>query len=174
RRPLLHRRIGCVSLELFNAFPRQHDSTVWNAVGNGFDGGFVPKGARRVGLSAEGTTLAPGSQEEEWRVHRMCEVVSALGPSKWHSYPDALPDDAFFKQPSPSLTLGELRAPPGELLNKAWVSMDRAMVQVAHEYLRDRGGGLSEEQACVAISQWEENMPWGPEQGAQKYELGEG
>ncbi|KAI0765714.1 P-loop containing nucleoside triphosphate hydrolase protein [Trametes elegans] len=182
--PLLHRRIGRVSPELFNAFPRRHNLTVWDAVGTGFDGGFVPKGARRVGLAADGTPLAPGSQEEEWRVHRMREVVRALGPSRWHSHPDALPDDAFLKQPFPSLTPGEqsivllmralVGAPPLVLLDEAWAGMDRAMVQAAHEYLRDGGGGLSEEQACIVVSHWEEEVPWGPEQGVQRYRLDEG
>ena len=80
--PLLHRRIGRVSPELFNAYPRRHSLTVWDAIGTGFDGGFVPKGRRGVGVGADGAPLPPGGHEEEWRVGRMREVMRNLGPSQ--------------------------------------------------------------------------------------------
>ncbi|KAI0629636.1 P-loop containing nucleoside triphosphate hydrolase protein [Trametes polyzona] len=182
--PMLHQRIGRVSPELFNAFPRRHSLTVWDAVGTGFDGGFVPKGKRRVGLSSDGTDLAPGSQEEEWRVHRMHEVVRALGPARWHAHPDKMTAERFFAQPFADLTPGEqsvvllmralVGAPPLVLLDEAWAGMDKAMVQAAHEYLQDGGGGLSEEQACIVVSHWEEEVPWGPEQGVQRFKLDSG
>ncbi|KAI0351983.1 P-loop containing nucleoside triphosphate hydrolase protein [Trametes cingulata] len=182
--PMLHRHIGRVSPELFNAFPRRHQMTVWDAIGTGFDGGFVPKGKRRVGVAQDGTDLEPGSQEEEWRVHRMHEVMRALGPSRWHSHPDSMMDKKFFEQPFPSLTPGEqslvllmralVGAPPLVLLDEAWAGMDKAMVEVAHDYLQDGGGGLTEEQACVVVSHWEEEVPWGPEQGVQRFKLDSG
>ncbi|KAL1945384.1 hypothetical protein VTO73DRAFT_2235 [Trametes versicolor] len=179
--PLLHRRIGRVSPELYNAFPRRHTLTVWDAIGTGFDGTFLPKGKRRVGIAVDGTPLAPGAQEEEWRLHRMHEVMGALGPRRWHTHPDKMTDAQFFAQPFTELTPGEqslvllmralVGAPPLVLLDEAWAGMDRAMVQAAHEYLQDGGGGLTEEQACVVVSHWEEEVPWGPEQGVQRYRL---
>lgn len=182
--PLLHRQIGRVSPELFNAFPRRHSLTVWDAVGTGFDGGFVPKGKRRVGLAPDGIPLAPGSHEEEWRVHRMHEVMRALGPARWHSHPDKATAEWFFAQPFTSLSPGEqsmvllmralVGAPPLVLLDEAWAGMDKAMVQAAHEYLQDGGEGLTDEQACVVVSHWEEEVPWGPEDGVQRYKLDSG
>ncbi|CDO78071.1 hypothetical protein BN946_scf184708.g5 [Trametes cinnabarina] len=182
--PLLHRRIGRVSPEMYNAFPRRNTLTVWDAVGTGFDGGFVPKGKRRVGIAHDGTPLAPGSHEEEWRVHRMHEVVRALGPRRWHAHPDKMTDERFFATPFPALTPGEqamvllmralVGAPPLVLLDEAWAGMDRSMVEAAHEYLRDGGGGLTEEQACVVVSHWEEEVPWGPEHGVQRFRLDNG
>ncbi|KAI0330391.1 P-loop containing nucleoside triphosphate hydrolase protein [Cubamyces sp. BRFM 1775] len=179
--PMLHRRIGRVSPELFNAFPRRHTLTVWDAIGTGFDGGFVPKGKRRVGIAVDGTDLAPGSQEEEWRVHRMHEVMRALGPRRWHTHPDEMTEEKFFATSFPTLTPGEqsmvllmralVGAPPLVLLDEAWAGMDKAMVQAAHEYLRDGGGGLTDEQACIVVSHWEEEVPWGPEQGVQRFRL---
>ena len=177
--PLLHQRIGRVSPELFNAFPRRHNLTVWHAVGTGFDGSFVPKGRMRVGLGADGLDLAPGGAEEARRVARMREVMRALGPSRWHAAPPS--DEEFFERAFVDLTPGEqsmvllMRAlvgqPPLVLLDEAWAGMDRAMVQAAHQYLADGGGGLTKEQACIVVSHWEEEVPWGVEHGVERYRL---
>ena len=179
--PLLHRRIGRVSPELFNAFPRRHNLTVWAAIGTGFDGGFVPKGKRRVGLGADGQELEEGGKELEWRLSRMQEVMRALGPSQWHTHPQFMRDEKFLSRPFVDLSPGEqsmvllMRAlvgsPPLVLLDEAWAGMDKAMVQAAHRYLRDGGGGLTNEQACIVVSHWEEEVPWGPEEGVQRYRL---
>ena len=45
------------------------------------------------------------------------------------------------------------------------------MVQAAHRYLADGGGGLSSEQACIVVSHWEEEVPWGAEHGVERYKL---
>ncbi len=184
--PLLHRRIGRVSPELFNAYPRRHNLSVWDAIGTGFDGGFVPKGARRVGVAEDGTPLVEGSQEEEWRVARMHEVMRNLGPSRWHTHPDTVTDDKFFGKSFAGLTPGEqsmvllmralVGAPSLVLLDEAWAGMDKAMVQAAHRYLRDGGGGLTEEQACIVVSHWEDEVPWSHEHGVERFRLdgGEG
>ncbi|EJF60642.1 P-loop containing nucleoside triphosphate hydrolase protein [Dichomitus squalens] len=184
--PFLHRRIGRVSPELFNAYPRRRGLTVWDTIGTGFDGGFVPKGQRGVGTGRDGEPLLAGGAEEEWRVSRMHEVMRNLGPSQWHAHPETLPDEEFFKQSFAELSPGEqsmvllmralVGAPPLVLLDEAWAGMDKAMVQAAHRYLRDGGGGLTEEQACVVVSHWEEEVPWGPEEGVERYKLdgGEG
>ena len=185
--PLLHRRIGRVSPELFNAFPRRHGMSVWHAVGTGFDGGFVPRGRARVGVAEDGTELEAGGAEEAWRVGRMREVMRALGPSQWHKGAGAgegvaVPsDEEFFARAFVDLTPGEqsmvllmralVGAPPLVLLDEAWAGMDRAMVQAGHRYLADGGGGLSSKQACIVVSHWEEEVPWGAEHGVERYKL---
>ncbi|KAI0645005.1 P-loop containing nucleoside triphosphate hydrolase protein [Trametes meyenii] len=179
--PLLHRRIGRVSPELFNAFPRRNNLSVWHAIGTGFDGGFVPKGTRGVGVSADGTPLEPGSQEEEWRLHRMNEVMRALGPARWDPNPLHASGDKLFTKGFAALRPGEqsmvllmralVGAPPLVLLDEAWAGMNKRMVEAAHEYLRDGGGGLSDKQGCVVVSHWEEEVPWGPEQGIRRFKL---
>ena len=184
--PLLHRRIGRVSPELFNAYPRHRSLSVWDAVGTGFDGGFVPKGRRGVGMAGDGTPLVGGSQEEEWRVGRMHEVMRNLGPSQWHTHLDTVTDERFFRMSFAGLSPGEqsivllmralVGAPSLVPLDEAWAGMDKAMVQAAHRYLRDGGGGLTEEQACIVVSHWEEEVPWSHEHGVERFRLdgGEG
>ncbi|KAI0700977.1 P-loop containing nucleoside triphosphate hydrolase protein [Cerioporus squamosus] len=179
--PLLLRNIGRVSPEMFNAFPRRHSLTVWDAIGTGFDGGFVPKGERGVGISADGERLEAGGHEEQWRLSRMHEVMRALGPSQWHTHPESISDEQYFRHPFADLSPGEqsmvllmralVGAPPLVLLDEAWAGMDKAMVQAAHRYLRDGGGGLTDKQACIVVSHWEEEVPWGPEEGVQRFRL---
>ena len=65
-------------------------------------------------------------------------------------------------------------APPLVLLDEAWAGMDKAMVRAAHRYLRDGDGGLSDKQACIVVSHWEEEVPWGPEEGVQRFRLDSG
>ena len=65
-------------------------------------------------------------------------------------------------------------APPLVLLDEAWAGMDKAMVRAAHRYLRDGGGGLSDKQACIVVSHWEEEVPWGPKEGVQRFRLDSG
>lgn len=75
--------------------------TVWDVIGTGFDGDFVPKGKKGVGsgigmkvstsLSREGREGREGSmegqddwkEEESWRIARVWEVMEALGPEAW-------------------------------------------------------------------------------------------
>ncbi|CAA7263116.1 unnamed protein product [Cyclocybe aegerita] len=61
----LRRLIGVVSPEMFDAFPRRHPGmSVWEAVGTGFDGGFVPRtrGAARALGTKEGGKGDKGGQ----------------------------------------------------------------------------------------------------------------
>lgn len=79
--PLLQARVGAVTPELFDAFPRRAPGmSVWEALGTGFDGGFVPKGTDDVGLGATGQL---SEEERAWRVGRCWEVLRALGPGAW-------------------------------------------------------------------------------------------
>lgn len=181
--PHLHARIGRVSPELSNAFPRRPGMTVWEAIGTAFDGGFVPRGKKRVGLAEDGGQLEEGGETEKWRLARMQHVLEGLGPTAWSGTNDKALVDAFAKKAFVDLTPGEqsvvllMRAlvtrPPLVLLDEAWAGMDENMVLAARKYLRD-GGGLQDGQACVVISHWEEEVPWGWEDGVRRFQLVDG
>ena len=161
--------------------------TVWDAIGTGFEGGFVPRGRHRVGFSVDGEPLEPGGEEERWRVRRMWDVIRALGPPAWRGEPrgedEAREAQAFSQRQFTDLSPGEqsmvllMRAlvgrPPLVLLDEAWAGMDEGMVQAARAYLRD-GGGLEDGQACIVVSHWEEEVPWGREDGVRRYRLEDG
>ncbi|KAJ3854409.1 P-loop containing nucleoside triphosphate hydrolase protein [Lentinula lateritia] len=185
---LLRSAIAIMSPELFDAFPRRSNMTVWDVIGTGFDGDFVPKGKKGVGSQAE------WDEEENWRVGRVWEVLHALGPEAWEranvggtrtqpdsssqSYPSVVTRD-FAKTSFPSLPLPQqrivllMRALVGRapliLLDEVWSGMDEIMVRVAREYLRGDssststspgGGGIGADQAVVVITHWEEEVPW--------------
>lgn len=184
--PHLHARIGRVSPEMHNAFPRRRGMTVWDAIGTGFEGNFVPRGRFRVGFGTDGTELAEGGEEERWRVRRMWEVLRALGPAAWRgeaqSEAEARGAQDFSKRPFADLSPGEqsmvllMRAlvgnPPLVLLDEAWAGMDEGMVKAARVYLRE--GGLEDGQACIVVSHWEEEVPWSKEDGVQRFRLSDG
>lgn len=147
-------RVGVVSPELYNAFPRRRALSVREAVGTGFRGTFVP-GA----LSAA---------EDE----RVREVVAALAPR-----------GAFAERSFADLSAGEqgvvllMRAlvgrPPLVILDEVWAGMDGAMIEAARRYLRN--GGVSEEQAVVVVTHWEEEVPWSrEEEGFRQFRLQDG
>ncbi|KAJ3828706.1 P-loop containing nucleoside triphosphate hydrolase protein [Lentinula raphanica] len=98
---LLRSAIAIMSPELFDAFPRRASMTVWDVIGTGFDGDFVPKGRKGVGsgigmkVISDNQSMRKGGcegamegqegwqEEEEWRVGRVWEVLRALGPEAW-------------------------------------------------------------------------------------------
>ncbi|KAH7920601.1 P-loop containing nucleoside triphosphate hydrolase protein [Leucogyrophana mollusca] len=178
--PHLRSLIGVVSPELANAFPRRAGVSVWEVVGTGFDGTFVPGGADGVGVGLEG---ALSDDVRQWRVDRVREVLKGLGPSSWaHGNEDAGINDAFSKRDFADLSAGEqsivllMRAlvsrPQLVLLDEVWSGMDDAMVQAARRYLRE--GGVEHDQAVVVISHWEEEVPWGVEDGLKRFKLDNG
>jgi len=58
------------------------------------------------------------------------------------------------------------------LLDEAWSGMDGSTVSAIHEYLRS--GALTEEQACVVVTHWEDEVPWNKTDGVKKYVLRDG
>ncbi|KAG6382057.1 P-loop containing nucleoside triphosphate hydrolase protein [Boletus reticuloceps] len=80
--PHLRALIGIVSPELANAYPRRAQTTVWDVVGTGFDGTFVPGGKDGVGRGMDGSLP---DAVRRWRVARVWEVLAALGPRAWAS-----------------------------------------------------------------------------------------
>lgn len=173
--PHLQSSIGLVSPELFDAFPRRNNMSVWEAVGTGFDGSFVSRGKEGVG-GPERTR-----DEIEWRVKRCWEVMEALGPTAWGrssrfdggvglTTTDAVPSAAaraFASTPFSALPAGEQRmvllmravagTPPLVLLDEVWSGMGEEMVRAARRYLRDKVG---KEQAVVVVTHWEDEVPW--------------
>ncbi|CCM01526.1 uncharacterized protein FIBRA_03582 [Fibroporia radiculosa] len=182
-------RIGRVSPELHSAFPRRDSMSVWDVVGTGFGGEFVPRGALRVGVNEDGTELESGGALEAWRVRRMWQVLEGLGPRAWTgrrvdgSY-EAQEDKAFAKRRFVDLSQGEqgivllMRALVGRaplvLLDEVWAGMVDGMVEAVWRYLADGAGGLLQTQACVVISHWEDEVPWGKEDGVKRFLLKDG
>ncbi|TFK50884.1 P-loop containing nucleoside triphosphate hydrolase protein [Heliocybe sulcata] len=162
-------RVGIVSPEIYNAFPRRRAMTVREAVGTGFDGTYVPQGKRGVGLGLQGGLT---EEEEKWRLERVEEVISALGPSGWG---DSEKGEGFGQRNFADLSAGEqglvllMRAlvgrPPLVILDEVWSGMDGSMIENAKRYLRE--GGVGQEQAVVVVTHWEEEVPWRREEGGE-------
>ncbi|TFK33535.1 P-loop containing nucleoside triphosphate hydrolase protein [Crucibulum laeve] len=194
--PHLQRAIGVVSPELFDAFPRRHPGmTVWDAVGTGFDGGFVPHGKEGVGVIDDHLNEQQRRETIEWRLNRTWEVLEALGPSAWsrNSGTDLCTSKReitarFSKRFFSSLSPGEQRMvllmralvgrPPVVLLDEVWSGMDAGMVNAARSYLRgeneDGKYAIGENQAVIVITHWEEEVPWGANEGVKKFRLDQG
>ncbi|KAI0311188.1 P-loop containing nucleoside triphosphate hydrolase protein [Amylostereum chailletii] len=180
--PALRARIGVVSPELYNAWPRARAMSVWEAVGTGFDGGFVPMGVRGVGIGLSGA-LTPS--EQAWREQRVRAVLSGLGPHAWGGSEsgDAVSPEAFAERPFAGLSAGAqsvvllMRALVGRpavvLLDEVWAGMDEGMIEAARAYLRS-GEGVGADQAVVVISHWEGEVPWTAEDGVRRFRLEEG
>ncbi|KAH7883338.1 P-loop containing nucleoside triphosphate hydrolase protein [Phlebopus sp. FC_14] len=80
--PHLRSLIGVVSPELANAYPRRARTSVWEVIGTGFDGGFVPGGKHGVGIGV-GAGAELTDELRQWRVDRVRAVLAGLGPSSW-------------------------------------------------------------------------------------------
>ena len=184
--PTSHLRslIGVVSPELTNAYPRRAQTSLWEVIGTGFDGVFVPGGKNGTGIGLEGELT---DDVVHWRVNRIREVLSGLGPGSWASKGAhnegqmSEVDETFSKRDFIGLSAGEqsmvllMRALVGRpqlvLLDEVWSGMDDAMVRAARRYLR--GDGIGPDQAVVVISHWEEEVPWSVEEGLQGFRLEE-
>lgn len=194
--PHLRSLIGIVSPELANAYPRRPSTTVWEVIGTGFDGGFVPGGKSGIGAGLEGDLP---DDVVRWRVDRVHEVLSRLGPSSWASCTSGHSslrratastgrhllsklDEEFSNRSFVDLSAGEqnvvllMRALVGRprlvLLDEVWSGMDDSMVLAARHYLRE--GGVGSDQATVVVSHWEEEVPWGARDGLRRFKLEDG
>lgn len=185
--PHLHAQIGRVSPELHNAFPRRKGLSVWDAIGTAFNNDFVSRGRKRVGLGEDGNELEEGGEIEKWRLERMWHVLEGLGPTAWN--PEGIKGEdkrvtlqEFAKRQFADLSPGEqsivllMRAlvtrPPLVLLDEVWAGMDENMVDAAKKYLRE--GGLEDGQACIVVTHWEDEVPWGWQDGVRRFQLAEG
>jgi ABC-type molybdenum transport system ATPase subunit/photorepair protein PhrA len=178
----LARRIGRVGTEMGDATPRVQERTVWQVVGTGFEGSFVPRGKDSLGV---GIT----DEERERRNQRMWEVLRALGPASWLGKPvitDGTPDElsaAFTQKAFVDCSPGEralvllaraLVGRPGLIiLDEAWAGMDSGMVEAARRFLRSEAG-VSRDQAVIVVSHWAEEVPWTRDEGLKSISLDEG
>jgi ABC-type multidrug transport system ATPase subunit len=149
---------------------------VHEVIGTGFDGVFIPRGVDGLGT---GVMHELTKQDIDWRRSRVQSVLEGLGPSNW--LPGA--SNAQFSQTDfVDLSIGEqrvvllMRALVGEpqlvLLDEVWSGMEEAMVLAARKYLR--GDGISEQQAVVVITHWDEEVPWSKEDGLRSFILEKG
>jgi ABC-type glutathione transport system ATPase component len=152
---------------------------VWEAVATGFDGGFVPLGPRGLGVGLHGEL---SESERTRRADRVWEVLRGLGPQTWGgadlgTRPESV--EEFAQRPFAELPAGAqsivllMRAlvgrPPIVLLDEVWSGMDEGMVRAARAYLR--GDGIGDEQAVIVVSHWEDEVPWGVEDGVKRFRL---
>ena len=129
------------------------------------------------------------------RARTACRLVSStiyilrsLGPHTWGGDAEAVVEtgkpeeqsvEEFAQQPFAALPAGVqsivllMRAlvgrPPLMLLDEVWAGMDDGMIRAARAYLR--GGGMGEELAVVVVSHWEDEVPWGVEDGVERFRL---
>ncbi|KAJ6458423.1 P-loop containing nucleoside triphosphate hydrolase protein [Mycena vitilis] len=184
--PHLHARIGVVTPELFDAFPRRAPGmSVWDVLATGFAGGFVAPG----GVRGVGADLTP--DQEAHRVQRCWAVLAALGPPAWdapltaahthspHLHPQlrAFADTRFRDLPVGAQRMVLLmRALVGRcalvLLDEVWSGMDARMVAAARAYLR--GGGVGPAQAVVVVTHLADEVPWGVRDGVVRVVLRDG
>jgi len=194
--PLIQSRVGEMSPEMFDAFPRRMPGmSVWAAVGTGFEGAFIERGKEGVGVPMSEGGLGIGIREEganeltwggvrgdnwnevkEWRMKRCWEVLEALGPAAWNSHDGsfAMPQDIslvtkeFAQRRFTELSAGEQRVvlvmralvgrPPLVLLDEALSGMTDGMIRVVKRYVSY--GGVGSDQALIAISHWQEELPF--------------
>lgn len=152
--------------------------SVWDVVGTGFDGTFVPRGKRAVGT---GVMHELNEEDISWRVERCAEVIQALGPAAWCAELADVDED-FGCQDFMDLGIGEQRMvllmralvgrPQLVLLDEVWSGMSENMVNVAKRYLRE--GGVNNDQAVVVITHWEDEVPWRSEEGVKTIQLTKG
>jgi hypothetical protein len=164
--------------------------SVWEAIATGFDGGFVPLGPRGLGVGLHGELSEP---ERAWRVERIWSVLRGLGPHAWRdggAIAEGLTAqgedsvEGFARCRFAELPAGVqsvvllMRAlvgrPPLVLLDEVWAGMDDGMIRAARAYLR--GDGVGKDQAVIVVSHWEDEVPWGVEDGVKRFKLegGEG
>ncbi|PFH48543.1 hypothetical protein AMATHDRAFT_81756 [Amanita thiersii Skay4041] len=192
--PLLQSRIGEMSPEMFDAFPRRMPGmNVWAAVGTGFEGAFVERGKEGVGVGVEMGGLGNWDDVRAWRIRRTWEILEAIGPASWgdtvtvnqpaikiqETLRGGLPYPLADLGISPStmdfaqrrfveLSAGEQRVvlvmrslvarPPLVLLDEALSGMSEGMVRAVRRYISS--GGVGCDQALVAVSHWDDELPF--------------
>ncbi|KAJ7583002.1 P-loop containing nucleoside triphosphate hydrolase protein [Mycena floridula] len=166
--PQLQSLIGIVSPELFDAFPRRPNTTVWDVVGTGFDATFIAQGQHNVG---KGVLKELSAEDLQWRLGRMDNVLEGLSP-KGSTFKTRLFVDLSAGEQRLVLLMRALVGRPGlVILDELWSGMDESTITAARSYLRNDVG---DDQAVVVISHWDEEVPWGKEDGLKTYQLERG
>ncbi|KAG2127232.1 P-loop containing nucleoside triphosphate hydrolase protein [Suillus clintonianus] len=120
--PLLCSLIGVVSPELANAYPRRAGVSVFDVIGTGFDGSFVPS--------------ALSNEVRQWRVKRIHEILNGLGPTSYES------DINGEQSAIVLLTRALVRRPQLVFLDEVWSGMDANTVRAARHYLCEGGAWI--------------------------------
>ncbi|GAA5864450.1 hypothetical protein JCM3774_005131 [Rhodotorula dairenensis] len=146
---ILQQKIGHVSPEIFNAFPRRYGPdalTAYEAIVTGFESVF----SYRRPTAAQAATIA--------------DLLVRLDHPR-------LPDleAPLLAEPFAALSAGDqalvllLRAlvkrPPLLVLDEPFSGMDLETVRTVHRFLNRRSGGLDPAQAVVLITHYEEEIP---------------
>ncbi|KAF8634670.1 hypothetical protein AX15_000771 [Amanita polypyramis BW_CC] len=136
------------------------------------------------GIGWDGSGGENWTDVKEWRIKRCWEVLEALGPASWDlgEAPPSTPRNVegvspvtkeFAERRFTELSAGEQRIvlvmralvgrPPLVLLDEALSGMSDGMVRTVKRYVSS--GGVGSDQALVAISHWDEELPFlGPYQ----------
>lgn len=152
---LLQQRIGSVSPEIFNAFPRRAGTgqglNVRDAIGTGLHSTF---------------SYRPKTAEDDERIDRLLEK---LGPEQWGDNTIRVRKrrKEFEEEMFATLPVAEqamvllMRALVAEapllILDEPFAGMTDGMVSAAKAYLRDE---LKDSQAVIFVTHWEQEVPW--------------
>lgn len=154
--------MGIVSPEIFNAFPRRSGAnaalTAREAIATGFENTF---------------SFRPRTSAQDQEIDRLLAYFATVLP---FSSSTATFDAS---QPFGSLPIGHqalillMRAFVGSprliILDEVFSGMDDQMVALARKYLREE---LTDRQAVIFVSHWEEEVPWQGEE-LQRLHLGD-
>lgn len=150
--PLLASRIGSISPELGNAFPRH--LSVEDAIWTGYTGQFVP---------------LCSLMNDKVRIGRVYALLDAFDLTLFAQHKVAEISPGQF-----SLTLlarALVSRPPLLLLDEMWAGMTDTQISMAKKYLRS-DAGVSNEQAVVCISHWTDEIPWTEVDGLSVFKMG--
>jgi len=146
---LLQQKIGFVSPELFNAFPRR-GMTVRESIATGLHSTF---------------SYRPRTAEDDARIDAL---LAKLGPERWSGdaarSSERFAEETFARLPAAEQALVLLMRAlvakaPLVILDEAFAGMNEEMVRVAKMYLREE---LEQTQAVIFVTHWEEEVPWSP------------
>lgn len=178
--------------------------SVWEAVGTGFNGGFVSLGKEGVGVGAMGELT---EEERTWRVKRCWEVLAALGPGAWGAGASTA---THTPTPTPAPSATSIPAPPADVdpallafalskflslptSHQRVVLLMRALVAQHPLILLDEvwsgmdarmiaaaraflrsENGVGPTQAVVVVTHLEDEVPWGARDGVRRALLKDG
>ncbi|CAE6473154.1 unnamed protein product [Rhizoctonia solani] len=136
----LQRRIGLVSPEQYNAFPRRLPGlSVRDAVGTGFDSTYA---------------FRPRTKEEEARID---DLVNAFGFGVGKNGDKEFTLLGAGEQALVLLMRALVSKAPLLILDEPFAGMDDAMVMRAKRYLSEE---LAPHQAVILVTHWAEEVPW--------------
>ncbi|TFK71067.1 P-loop containing nucleoside triphosphate hydrolase protein [Pluteus cervinus] len=175
---------------------------VWDIVGTGFDGVFVESGKYGDGKGVQGELSDEERAWRVRRVKEVLEALGPETVQDGPSPPNegtvlaAQRTNASFGQEQfVSLSTAEQRIvllmraivgrAPIVILDEVWSGMEEGMVRAVTQYFRrpatadiavdsGAGGAFADHQAVIVVTHWEDEVPWGLEEGLKVFRLKEG